>query len=544
MNTIDNNNMQANLRALQEAFKNVDDGKRATESVKDVSVAANDAGLTISYSTTVNGATVPVVISASPELDAPAKSSDGATLGDLIGKLGTLNVAEMSSKEALAFAKSLLTSVVETLQTQGLRTTTVTETAGSGAAAPGAHTLTRTGSDGSSPKPLGGSDDNTTVTSGATLFNLLEILTLIVKTGQALKKSAKDIKAAESERQAQAYEEQASLTLAMADAAKEEGLKYTVISACMMAVSAAASIGSGIYGAKMASPGTKSSGVASEMANVVMDQKTPVNFDAATTNGGKASKNFLNRTQPGGPASASPSDAGTELPEMAPGAQRPSRMDEIKGDFANNPKIVAARDAYKAALEKTDPPATEEEISKAKDAYVSAVMGVKNRYDSAYVNASASDADTKYHEMVVANEFAMKHLKGDTVTVSKNGVSTEQTILDRQDCIAIKSACAKEYKTAQAGESDYRVTAVATGAPLVGQLANVLNQYWQANVSYTAQSQSASAQEKSADATRADKDYEETKNLEQSAQSVIDAARQTMTKAYESEREAVREIFG
>ena len=39
-------------------------------------------------------------------------------------------------------------------------------------------------------------------------------------------------------------------------------------------------------------------------------------------------------------------------------------------------------------------------------------------------------------------------------------------------------------------------------------------------------------------------DYEDTKNLEQSAQSVIDAARQTMSKAYESEREAVREIFG
>jgi hypothetical protein len=54
----------------------------------------------------------------------------------------------------------------------------------------------------------------------------------------------------------------------------------------------------------------------------------------------------------------------------------------------------------------------------------------------------------------------------------------------------------------------------------------------------------ASAQEKSAEATRADKDYEDTKNLEQSAQSVIDAARQTMAKAYESERDAVREIFG
>ena len=538
MNPIDTN-MQANLRALQDALTNVDDGKRATESVKDVSVAANDAGLTISYVAKVNGATVPVVISASPELDAPTKSSDGASLGDLIGKLGTLNVAEMSSKEALSFAESLLSAVVETLQTQGLRTTTVTEPAGPGPAAPGTHTLKRTGTDGSEPKPLGSSGDNTTVTSGATLFNLLEILTLIVETGQALKKAAKDIKAAESERQAKAYEDQASLTLAMADAAKSEGMKYTAISACMMAVSAAASIGSGIYGAKMASPGTKSSGVASDMANVVMDEKTAVNFDATTTAGGQASANFLNRTQGNHAAE------GVELGEMAQPAQ-PSRVDEIKGDFANNPKIVAARNAYKAALEKTNPPSTEAEIVAAKDAYVSAVMGVKGKYDAAYVNASKGDADTKYHEMVVANEFAMKHLKGDTVDVSLGGAATptKTPILDRQDCIAIKSSCAKAHKTDQAGESDYRVTAVATGAPLIGQLANVLNQYWQSNVSYTAQSKSASAQEKSADATRADKDYEETKNLEQSAQSVIDAARQTMSKAYESEREAVREIFG
>ena len=172
-------------------------------------------------------------------------------------------------------------------------------------------------------------------------------------------------------------------------------------------------------------------------------------------------------------------------------------------------------------------------------------MSVKDKYEAAYVNAPKSEADTKYHEMAVANEFAMKHLKGDTVTVSQNGGEPrEVTILDRQDCIGIKSACAKAYKTAQAGESDYRVAAVATGAPLFGQLANVLNQHWQSSVSYTAQSQSATAQEKSAEATRADKDYDMTKQLEDSAQSVIDAARQTMSKAYESQREATREIFG
>jgi len=195
-------------------------------------------------------------------------------------------------------------------------------------------------------------------------------------------------------------------------------------------------------------------------------------------------------------------------------------------------------------LEK-NPPATAEDIAKAKDDYVSAVMTVKDKYDAAYVNAPKSEAETKYHEMVVANEFAMKHLKGDMVSVTKPGKDPEDVpILDRQDCIAIKSSCAKAYKTAQAGESDYRVAAVATGAPLVGQLANVLNQYWQSSVSYTAQSKSASAQEKSAEATRADKDYDMTKQLEDSAQSVIDAARQTMSKAYESQREATREIFG
>ena len=544
MNTIDNN-MQANLRALQEALRGVDDGKRASEGVKDVSVATNDAGLTISYNATVNGATVPVVIAASPELDAPAGASNGASLGDLIGKLGTLNVAEMSSKEAVAFAQSLLSAVVERLQTQGLRTTTVPGAVGAGAgtdAASGTHTLKRTGGNGGDGlNPLDDSGDNTTVTSGATLFNLLEVLTLIVEVGQELKKAAKDIKAAESERQAKAYEDQASATLAMADVAKEEGLKYTVISACMMAVSAAASIGTGIFNAKMASPGTKASGVTSDMANVVMDAKTPVNFDDATTNAGMASRNFLNRTQPA--RAADPAEV--EMDAMAPGAQRPSRMDEIKGDFANNPKIVAARDAYKAALEKTNPPSTKEEIAKAKDAYVSAVMSVKDKYETAYVNAPSSEADTKYHEMVVANEFAMKHLRGDTVTVASEGAAPKtETILSREECLGIKGACAKAYKTAQAGESDYRVTAVATGAPLIGQLANVLNQHWQSSVSYTAQSQSASAQEKSAEATRADKDYDMTKQLEDSAQSVIDAARQTMSKAYESQREATREIFG
>ena len=538
MNTIDTN-MQANLRALQDALARVDDGKRASEGVKDVSVATNDAGLTISYSTTVNGATVPVVISMSPKLDAPTKAADDASLGGLIGKLGTLNVSEMSSKEAVEFAKNLLAAVVERLQTQGLRTTTVPGTVGTGAgtdaaAAAGAHKLTRTGGD-DGPKPLDDSGYDMPVTSGPTLFNLLEVLTLIVKTGQELKKTAKAIKAEESDRQAKAYEDQASETLAMATVAKDEGLKYTVISACMMVVSAAASIGSGIYGAKMASPGTKSSGVASDMANVVMDEKTTVNFDEATTDAGKTSANVLNR--PKEPA------AGVEMEEVAQ-PETPSRVDEIKGDFANNPKIVAARNAYKAALEKTNPPATPEEISTARDAYVSAVMTVKGKYDAAYVNASKGDADTKYHEMVVANEFAMKHLKGDTVSVSQQGTTVEKPILDRQDCIAIKGACAKAYKTAQAGESDYRVTAVATGAPLLGQLANVLNQYFQSSVSYTAQSQSASAQEKSADATRADKDYDETKNLEQSAQSVIDDARQTMSKAYTSQREATREIFG
>jgi len=541
VNTIDTN-MQANLRALQEALRGVDDGKRVSEGVKDVSVATNDAGLTISYNATVNGATVPVVIAASPELDAPAGASNGASLGDLIGKLGTLNVAEMSSKEAVAFAQNLLSAVVERLQTQGLRTTTVPGVVGAGAgtdAASGTHTLKRTGGNGGDGlNPLDDSGDNTTVTAGATLFNLLEVLTLIVEVGQELKKAAKDIKAAESERQAKAYEDQASATLAMADVAKEEGLKYTVISACMMAVSAAASIGTGIFSAKMASPGTKASGVTSDMANVVMDAKGAVNFEDATTKAGMASRNFLNRTQPA--RAADPGEV--EMSEMAPGSQRPSRMDEIKSDFANNPKIVAARDAYKAALEK-DPP-SQEEIAKAKDAYVAAVMSVKDRYEAAYVNAPKSEADTKYHEMVVANEFAMKHLKGDTVSVSQLGTTVEKPILDRQDCMAIKGACAKTYKTAQAGESDYRVAAVATGAPLFGQLANVLNQHWQSSVSYTAQSQSATAQEKSAEATRADKDYDMTKQLEDSAQSVIDAARQTMSKAYESQREATREIFG
>ena len=154
-------------------------------------------------------------------------------------------------------------------------------------------------------------------------------------------------------------------------------------------------------------------------------------------------------------------------------------------------------------------------------------MAVKGKYDAEYVNAPESDSDVKYNEMVIANEFAMKHLKVDTVSVTKDGATTVRPILTPQDRVAIKAACAKAYKTDMAGESDYRVAAVAAGGPIIGQLANVLNQHWQSSVSYKAQSDMASAQEKSAEATRADKDYEDTKNLEQSAQSVIDAARQT-----------------
>ena len=540
MNAIETS-MQTNLRALQEALANVDEGKRASESVKDVTIAANASGLTISYSATLNGVTVPVVISMSPELDAPAKIADGVALGNLIGKLAALNVAEMSDKEALAFAKNVFASVAETIQTKGLRTVTVPPGAGSDATAPGAHTIKRTGTDGSGPQPLGSSGDSTAVTSGATLFNLLEILTLIVETGQKLKKAAKDIKATEIEQQAKAYEDQATLTRTMADTAQQMGLTYTIITGCMLGLSAVASVAAGIGTAKLASPGTKASGVAADMANVIMDEKTPVNFDVVTSDAGKASRNFLNRTQPA--RAADPAEV--EMGEMAPGPQRSSRVDEIKDDFANNPKIVAARNAYKAALEKSNPPSTEAEIAKAKDDYVSAVMDVKGRYDAAYVHASKSDSDTKRHEMVVANEFAMKHLKGDTVTVSRNGAEpTQTTILDRRDCMAIQSACTKAHKTDQAGESSWKWTAVATGAPMLGQLANIINQQLQASVSYTAQGESASAQEKQAEASRDDKGYDMTKQLEDSAQSVIDAARQTMAKAYESEREAVREIFG
>ena len=541
MNPIDTSSMQANLQALQEALKKVADDKYASE-IKDISVASNDAGLTISYVAKVNGATVPIVIAAPPELDSPTKSPDGASLGELIEKLGTLNVAEMSSADAEAFAKSLVASLVETIQAQGLRTTTVTESGGSDAAAPGQHTLKRTGKDGSGPTPLGSSGDNTTVTSGPTLFNLLEILTLIVETGQKLKKATKDIKAAEAERQANAYEEQAKETLTMASVAKETGLEFTIISGFMLGVSALASIGPGIYSARNPSAGTKASGVASDMASAVFDSKTQVNLDDVTTTSGQASVKFLNGTK------GDHAEEGVEMAEVGQPAQpaQPSRVDEIKGDFANNPKIVAARNAYKAALEKTEPPSTEEEIAKAKNDYVSAVMAVKGKYDAEYVNAPESDSDVKYNEMVIANEFAMKHLKGDTVSVTLAGETepTDQPILTSQDRNAIKAASTKAYKTDLAGEGSYRLTALATSGPIIGQLANVLNQYFQSSVSYKAQSDTATAQEKSAEATRADKDYEDTKNLEQSAQSVIDAARQTMSKAYESERDAVREIFG
>ena len=147
-------------------------------------------------------------------------------------------------------------------------------------------------------------------------------------------------------------------------------------------------------------------------------------------------------------------------------------------------------------------------------------------------------------KMTVANEFAMKTLKGTQVNVTRDGQAQPENILTGNDCAKIRNTCDKTYRTALKEENHYVVSAVGAGAMHVGQLMQMINQHGQSETSYEAQGEAAEAQLEQADASRKEKDYDETKSLEDAAQAVIDAARQTMQKSYESQHEAAKEIFG
>lgn len=527
-------NTKANMEALIAAFQNIDADKLSATGMKDVSVVSGENGLTISFNATVDGKTVPVTMALSPELDIPEDIADDVALGTLLEKLDTLDVSEMSNDETVEFMNEVLEKVVEKLQEKGLHSTSA---------------------------PTSGARLNNT------LFNLLEVLSLICEVGQEIKKASKSMKAADNEMQAQAYERQATKTEAMAETAKSMGQKNMIISVCMLAVSAAVTIGAGVAGAiKSGLAETKASGVGADMSKSVMNSTGEVDMAALTTYSGKSAGKAI----------------GVD------------GVDAIRNDFANNPSITSAKSEYQAAVnevgvkqqaldtkqaelqnlteqaELPNPPEgldeaiatkqaevdtaraeletaqanSETRIAAAKQKFIDAVMDVKGKYDESYVNAPQAEQAAKKNEMIVANEFAMKTLKSAEITVGNGEGAHQQTILNSSDCGKIAGAAAKTHRMNLAAENHYLITALAAGGTFMGQLGQTLSQYWQSEVGYQAQMDSAEAQREQAEASRKQKDYDESKDIESSSQDIINAARQTIQKAYESQHEATREIFG
>ena len=510
---IDPTDMRANIIALQQALKGVDGGNLASANVKDVSMTSDDAGLTITFNAVVDGVETPVVLSMAPELEPPDGSADEVAAETLLEKLDALDISDMTSEEAAQFMQELLEKTVEKMQEKGMLSTTVPPPARLGASASG--------------------DDPPPATGNATLFNLLEILALIVKVAQDIKKSAKTIKAAENDAQATAYEQQASKMTAMAEVAKDMGLKYTVVSAVMLGISAIVSIGAGVVGAaKGFLTETKANGVAADASNSVMGGPDLDNDSLTAQNMTVAPKVQSKLGADQGAQQA----AVTEIRDAFTGADSP---------------VTKAKTEYQTAVNHLESlpegdqqrPAAQADVAEKKTAFVNAVMDVKGRYDADYVADPSSVNEAK---MTVANEFAMKTLKGTQVDVTRPGQDAPQPehILTGSDCAKIRNGCDKTYRTALKDESHYVVAAVGAGATHVGQLMQMINQYGQSETNYEAQGKAAEAQEEQADATRKQKDYEETKSLEDAAQAVIDAARQTMQKAYASQRDLTKEIFG
>ena len=472
-------NMKSSVDALCAALKDVDASQISGKDISDVTIETNDKGLTISFDMMVDGAKTPVVLSTMPDIDAPDGSADAIALATLVEKLGALDTTGMTPEQATEFMNQVIASAVEKIQANGGLST---------------------------PKP---------VTGGATIFNLLEILTLLVEAGQEIKKSAKEIKASDNNLQAESYEQQADKTIAMAETAKSLNQKYTIISACMMVASAALSIGSGIAGAVKGSfADTKTQGVAADMA-----------------------KNVFSDTDPPG---AVPLSITTKSGLSAQAELRGSRVDAIKAEFTHG-AVADAKAAYQTAV--TEHGANSPEAAEAKSAYIESVMAVKEKYDTAFIGNPKSDQAK--NEMVVANEFAMKELKYSKVTVSaKDAPPVQEDALTSSDLGRIRGSFEKTYRKSLADENHYVLQAFASMGMLAGQGGQILQQAGQSDVNYKAQGESAEATRKQADAARKQNDYEDDKSLEDSAQKVIDAALQTMAKVFESQREATREIFG
>jgi len=523
------NNTQANIEALIAAFQNIDAGKLSATGATDISVVSGEKGLSISFNTTVEGRTVPVTLALSPELEMPEGSADEVALGALIDKLNTLDVSEMSEDDAVQFMNEVLEKVAEKLQEKGLQSTTLPAKSGS---------------------------------SNQTLFNLLEVLSLITEVAQEIKKTSKSIKAADNEMQAQAYERQATKTEAMASAAKELGNKYMIISVCMLAVSAAVSIGAGVAGAvKGGLAETKASGTEAGMSKTIMNQNGEPNMTTLTTHSGKSAgsaigadrvdairNDFANNPGISNAKAEYQTAVNTEATKADILATKQGQLADLKANAENPPtqEQQAAIDAKQAEVDtaKTELDAAKTATATAKQNFIDAVKDVKGKYDSAYVNAPKAEQDAKKNEMVVANEFAMKTLRGTKVSVGEGDNAQQQTILNSTDCGKVAASAAKMHRAHLAAENHYLITALAAGGTFMGQLGQTLNQSWQSEVNYKAQMEGADAQREQAEASRKQKDYDESKDIEGSAQDIINAANQTIQKAYESQHEATREIFG
>ena len=288
-----NGNTQVNMQALIDSLKGISGDSLATANVKDVKVDALDNGLTISFNAMVDGKEKPIVLALTPELDAPEGASDQFAIETLVSKLNELDVGDMTQEEATNFMKEGIDRLVEKVQAQGGLTTTEVP----------------------SSKGTSGS---------ATLFNLLEVLTLLVQVGQEMKNAAKAVKAADNEAQAQSYERAAELTRAMATAAKEQNSRNLMISVVMMVASAAVSIGAAAYGAvKAAMPSTKAAESQATMATTVQNSNTTQENFATTLT--------------------------TKAGVKAGDAIGTDAVNGIKSDFQNNAEINAARAEVAAA---------------------------------------------------------------------------------------------------------------------------------------------------------------------------------------------------
>lgn len=519
------NNTRANYEALLNALKSVSGEDLASENVKDVSVVSNEQGLTITFNTTVDGKEMPIVLEMTPELDAPEGIADESVLGALLEELDGLELAAMTPEESASFAQELLSRVAEKIEEKGLQTSKIQSPDGKSAA--------------------------------ATIFNLLEILSLIVEAGQEIKKSAAQMKAADNELQAQSYERQATKTMAMAEVAKQQGTKYMLISLSMMVASAAASIGVGVASAaKGVLAETKAAGVAADMSKNASNSN--VNGVGITTSAGKAAAGKL-------PEGVTVDTIKSAFTNDRAVIDARGKLENTNTQLANAESLVATKQgALDTALEQHPPVEGQPEheavvaaraelaqaqeglqtaktnFAEAKAEFRDAVLNVKEKFDSEYVNSPKADQKAKYNEMVVANEIAFKTLKTETVGQGAN----QQNVMSALDIGKIANGCDKAFRVAKQGENHWVMAAIGTGAQFVGQLGQTLNQHWQAEVNYQAQAGQADAQIEQADATRKQKAYDEDKELASSGQDIIDSARQTMQKTYESSHQTTREIFG